>query len=166
MYGRLRTTSPPTTPTETALKPPVAAVSVGVVGGEVVLDLPYLEDSKADVDMNVVGSEDGTLIEVQGTAEHGTFDRKQLDAMLDLADRRHPAARPGPAPGLPRASARTRPPLVFATRNPGKLVELRQLLPDIDVLGVEEAAARLGHDDPRRRRGRRHVRRQRDQEGA
>jgi ribonuclease PH len=68
-----------------ALKPPVAAVSVGVVGGEVVLDLPYIEDSKADVDMNVVGSEDGTLIEVQGTAEHGTFDRKQLDAMLDLA---------------------------------------------------------------------------------
>ena len=68
-----------------ALKPPVAAVSVGVVGGEVVLDLPYVEDSKADVDMNVVGGEDGTLIEVQGTAEHGTFDRKQLDAMLDLA---------------------------------------------------------------------------------
>jgi ribonuclease PH len=68
-----------------ALRPPVAAVSVGIVGGEVVLDLPYVEDSKADVDMNVVGTEDGTLIEVQGTAEHGTFDRKQLDAMLDLA---------------------------------------------------------------------------------
>jgi len=68
-----------------ALKPPVAAVSVGIVGGEVVLDLPYVEDSKADVDMNVVGSEGGKLIEVQGTAEHGTFDRKQLDAMLDLA---------------------------------------------------------------------------------
>jgi ribonuclease PH len=68
-----------------ALKPPVAAVSVGIVGGEVVLDLPYLEDSQAEVDMNVVGSEDGTLIEVQGTAEKGTFDRKQLDAMIDLA---------------------------------------------------------------------------------
>ena len=68
-----------------ALRPPVAAVSVGVVGGEVVLDLPYVEDSKAEVDMNVVGGEDGTLIEVQGTAEKGTFDRKQLDAMLDLA---------------------------------------------------------------------------------
>ncbi|MGE0547859.1 MAG: ribonuclease PH [Kofleriaceae bacterium] len=68
-----------------ALKPPVAAVSVGIVGGEVVLDLPYVEDSKADVDMNVVGGEDGKLIEVQGTAEHGVFDRKQLDAMLDLA---------------------------------------------------------------------------------
>src|SRR5450432_3332975 len=68
-----------------ALKPPVAAVSVGIVGGEVVLDLPYIEDSKADVDMNVVGDEAGKLIEVQGTAEHATFDRAQLDAMLDLA---------------------------------------------------------------------------------
>lgn len=72
-------------PDTSALKPPVAAVSVGIVGGEVVLDLPYVEDSKAEVDMNVVGAEGGTLIEVQGTAEHGTFDRKQLDAMLDLA---------------------------------------------------------------------------------
>jgi ribonuclease PH len=68
-----------------ALRPPIAAVSVGVVGGEVVLDLPYVEDSRADVDMNVVGSADGKLIEVQGTAEHATFDRAQLDAMLDLA---------------------------------------------------------------------------------
>lgn len=68
-----------------ALRPPVAAVSVGIVNGEVVLDLPYVEDSKAEVDMNVVGDESGKLIEVQGTAEHGTFDRKQLDAMLDLA---------------------------------------------------------------------------------
>jgi len=68
-----------------ALKPPVAAVSVGIVDGQVVLDLPYVEDARAEVDMNVVGSEDGKLIEVQGTAEHGTFDRAQLDAMLDLA---------------------------------------------------------------------------------
>ncbi|MBA3393986.1 MAG: ribonuclease PH [Deltaproteobacteria bacterium] len=72
-------------PDARALRPPVAAVSVGIVDGEVVLDLPYIEDSKAEVDMNVVGTEDGTLIEVQGTAEKGTFDRKQLDAMLDLA---------------------------------------------------------------------------------
>jgi ribonuclease PH len=68
-----------------ALRPPVAAVSVGVVDGEVVLDLPYIEDSKADVDMNVVGDDSGKLIEIQGTAEHNTFDRAQLDAMLDLA---------------------------------------------------------------------------------
>lgn len=68
-----------------ALLPPVAAVSVGVVNGEVVLDLPYEEDSKAEVDMNVVMNADGGLIEVQGTGEHGTFDRKQLDAMLNVA---------------------------------------------------------------------------------
>jgi ribonuclease PH len=68
-----------------ALRPPVAAVSVGVVGGQVVLDLPYIEDSKADVDLNVVMTEGGHLVEVQGTAEHDTFSRAQLDAMLDLA---------------------------------------------------------------------------------
>jgi ribonuclease PH len=70
---------------DAALRPPVAAVSVGIVGGEVVLDLPYVEDSKAEVDMNVVMTEDLRLIEVQGTAEDGTFDRRQLDAMIDLA---------------------------------------------------------------------------------
>lgn len=68
-----------------ALRPPVAAVSVGIVDGQVVLDLPYLEDSRAEVDLNVVMAEGGHLIEVQGTAEHGTFSRAQLDAMLDLA---------------------------------------------------------------------------------
>ncbi len=68
-----------------ALMPPVAAVSVGIVGGECVLDLPYVEDSKADVDMNVVMTEAGDLVEVQGTAEHASFSRAQLDAMIDLA---------------------------------------------------------------------------------
>jgi ribonuclease PH len=63
----------------------VAAVSVGIVGGEVVLDLPYVEDSRAEVDLNVVMTEGGHLVEVQGTAEHATFSRAQLDAMLDLA---------------------------------------------------------------------------------
>src|SRR6266850_1320075 len=52
-------------PDARALKPPVAAVSVGIVGGEVVLDLPYVEDSRADVDMNVVGDESGKLIELR-----------------------------------------------------------------------------------------------------
>jgi ribonuclease PH len=70
-----------------ALLPPIAAVSVGIVDGEVVLDLPYVEDSRAEVDMNVVMSADGKLIEVQGTAENAAFDRAQLDAMLDLAAR-------------------------------------------------------------------------------
>ncbi|MBW2731613.1 MAG: ribonuclease PH [Deltaproteobacteria bacterium] len=64
---------------------PVAAVSVGIVDDEPRLDLPYVEDSAAQVDMNVVMTTNGKLIEVQGTAEHGTFDRAELDALLDLA---------------------------------------------------------------------------------
>ena len=68
-----------------ALLPPVAAVSVGIVEGQVVLDLPYVEDSQAEVDMNVVMDAHGKMIEVQGTAEHGTYDRAQLNAMLDIA---------------------------------------------------------------------------------
>lgn len=68
------------------LPEPVAAVSVGIVDGEPRLDLPYAEDSVAGVDMNVVMTESGRLIEVQGTAEHQTFSRAQLDALLDLAE--------------------------------------------------------------------------------
>jgi len=64
----------------------VAAVSVGVVDGEILLDLPYAEDSRAEVDMNVVRTGSGRLVEVQGTGEAGTFDRKLLDRMLDLAE--------------------------------------------------------------------------------
>lgn len=63
----------------------IAAVSVGVVGGKVRLDLPYEEDSRAEVDMNVVATEAGTLVEIQGTAEGATFSRSTLNAMLDLA---------------------------------------------------------------------------------
>ncbi len=63
----------------------IAAVSVGVVGGRVRLDLPYEEDSRAEVDMNIVATDTGTLVEVQGTAEGATFSRSTLDAMLDSA---------------------------------------------------------------------------------
>jgi len=63
----------------------VAAVSVGVVAGEPRLDLCYAEDRDAQVDANVVVREPDKLVEVQGTAEHGTFDRAQLDRLLDLA---------------------------------------------------------------------------------
>ena len=63
----------------------VAAVSVGVIDGEPRLDLDYLEDVRAEVDMNVVMSSTGQFVEVQGTGEHGTFDRAQLDLLLDLA---------------------------------------------------------------------------------
>ncbi|MBL8910251.1 MAG: ribonuclease PH [Archangium sp.] len=61
----------------------VAAISVGVVKGNVSVDLDYVEDSSADVDLNIVSLDGGKLVEVQGTAEHGSFDRAQLNAMLD-----------------------------------------------------------------------------------
>jgi ribonuclease PH len=63
----------------------VAAVSVGIVDGNVYLDLDYDEDSKAEVDMNVVATGEGTLVEVQGTAEGNPFSRADLDKMLGVA---------------------------------------------------------------------------------
>ena len=63
----------------------VAAVSVGIVGGELLLDLDYSEDSTADVDLNVVMAGDNRLVEVQATAERVPFDRSQFDGLLDLA---------------------------------------------------------------------------------
>jgi ribonuclease PH len=63
----------------------VAAVSVGIVGDELLLDLCYEEDANAEVDFNVVMTGSGGLVEVQGTAEGAAFSRAQLDAMLDLA---------------------------------------------------------------------------------
>lgn len=68
------------------LLPPVAAVSVGIIDGRVCLDLPYEEDSRAEVDLNVVMTESGNFVEVQGTGEAGTFSRDQLNAMLDSAE--------------------------------------------------------------------------------
>ena len=70
---------------QSPVKRRVAAVSVGVVGGAPVLDLEYEEDVKADVDANVVMSSEGRFVEVQGTGEHGTFSRAELDVLLDLA---------------------------------------------------------------------------------
>jgi ribonuclease PH len=65
----------------------VAATSVGIVGGMPLLDLAYEEDSKADVDMNIVKTGDGRFIEVQGTAESEPFDRDALEGLLELANR-------------------------------------------------------------------------------
>jgi len=67
------------------LKDFVAAVSVGMVEGQPVLDLDYAEDSSSDTDMNVVMTGDGRFVEVQGTAEGEPFSREQLSALLDLA---------------------------------------------------------------------------------
>jgi ribonuclease PH len=70
---------------EHALIDQVAAVSVGIVGGVAMLDLPYEEDVRADTDMNVVMTGSGRFVEVQGTAEKEPFDRRELDELLDLA---------------------------------------------------------------------------------
>jgi ribonuclease PH len=67
------------------LRDSVAAVSVGIVDGEPLLDLPYAEDSRAEVDMNVVMTGSGELIEVQATAERTPFGRASLDRLLELA---------------------------------------------------------------------------------
>lgn len=67
------------------LSPPVAAVSVGLLGDELRLDLDYGEDSNADVDMNVVANEEGQLIEVQGTAEGRTYSQEEHRALVELA---------------------------------------------------------------------------------
>ena len=71
--------------TSSPVKRRIAAVSVGVIRGEPRLDLDYEEDVSADVDMNVVMSSEGRFVEVQGTGEHGTFGRGDLDRLLDLA---------------------------------------------------------------------------------
>jgi ribonuclease PH len=65
----------------------VSAVSVGIVDGELRLDLAYLEDRDAGVDANIVMLEPAQFVEVQGTGEHGTFTRAQLGALVDLAER-------------------------------------------------------------------------------
>lgn len=70
-----------------ALQPPVAAVSVGIIDGRVCLDLPYEEDSRAEVDMNVVMTESGEFVEVQGTGEHATFTPEQLQELLAVAQK-------------------------------------------------------------------------------
>jgi ribonuclease PH len=69
------------------LETSVAAISVGMLDSTPLLDLEYIEDSAAQVDMNVVATGEGELIEVQGTAEQGRFSRRQLDGLLDLAQK-------------------------------------------------------------------------------
>jgi len=68
-----------------ALKDSVSAVSVGIIDGAPMLDLAYVEDVRAETDMNVVVTGSGHFVEVQGTAEGAPFDRTELDALLDLA---------------------------------------------------------------------------------
>jgi ribonuclease PH len=70
---------------ENPLKQLVAAVSVGLYKGNLALDIDYAEDCTVDTDMNIVMTEDGNFVEIQGTAERGTFNHHELNALLDLA---------------------------------------------------------------------------------
>ncbi|MEJ6952555.1 ribonuclease PH [Natronospora cellulosivora (SeqCode)] len=72
---------------ETPLTSFMAATSVGIVDGDLMLDLCYAEDSEAQVDMNVVMTEDGKMIEVQGTAEKAPFTREEMNTFIDLAEK-------------------------------------------------------------------------------
>jgi ribonuclease PH len=72
---------------EKAIRPPVAAVSVGILSGQMLLDLDYEEDFAAEVDMNVVANAAGELLEVQGTAEKRPFTPAQLTGMVELAQK-------------------------------------------------------------------------------
>ncbi len=72
---------------EMPLKHLVSGVSVGIVEGEMLLDLDYEEDSKAEIDMNVAETEKGQLVEIQATAEKKSFSRKELSALMSLADK-------------------------------------------------------------------------------
>jgi len=69
------------------IKNDVAAVSVGLIDEDIYLDLDYILDSNADVDMNVVMTSDGQFVEVQGTGEESTYTREQLDSLLDMAEK-------------------------------------------------------------------------------
>ena len=64
----------------------VAAISAGIVGGVPMLDLDYPEDSHADVDLNLIGTDAGGIVEIQGTGEHSTLSRAQLNDLLDMAE--------------------------------------------------------------------------------
>ena len=111
------------------------AISVGIVDGHPVLDLPYPEDSTADVDFNVIMDGNGQLIEVQGTAEGNTFSRAELDALLDLAEGGvatiAEAQRAVLADALrlvPRTLMADLPRLVCASANPDKVAEIALVL--------------------------------------
>ena len=140
----------------------VAATSVGIVDGVALLDLAYDEDSRAEVDMNIIKTGDGRFIEVQGTAEGKPFDRAALDELLEVGSLGIDAPRREAARhrrGLPGVSA-----LLIATSNPGKLREIRDILRDVAGLDLRSLAD-IDPIDGARRDGR-DVRGERPAQGA
>ena len=118
------------------LKDYLAAVSVGLVKDEAMLDLSFVEDSAADVDLNVVMTGSGELVELQGTAEKKPFSREQLNELLDLASAgiRSLFEKQEEALGAePGTAQRNKKKIILATHNRGKVVELKELLDDLPV---------------------------------
>ncbi len=141
----------------------VSAVSVGIVESVPYLDLDYSEDSRAEVDFNVVGTDASTYVELQGTAEGRPFDRDAANGLLDLADdglRQLFEAQAATLATVQPVTDRRR--LLVATRSPHKLRELRELLA-LDRGGA--GLPRRPRDRRRAGRGRRHVRDERPPQG-
>ena len=125
----------------------VAAVSCGVVAGENALDLCYEQDSRADVDMNVIMDENRSLIEIQGTGEHAVFPRARLSALLDLAEEGIDALMRAQREALGEAArwiAPKTPRLLFATHTAHKAREVKEILDGrYEVLSLREAGIEL-----------------------
>ena len=118
--------------TQNPLRSHVAAVSVGVIGGAPMLDLNYVEDSTADVDFNLVMTEHGEFVEIQGTAERNPFGSRR-------SQRTSPTREKG-NPGTDRASVKR---LIVATTNPGKTHEMQSALARLANWSVEALACRV-----------------------
>lgn len=115
------------------LKDSVAAVSVGIVDGRPVLDLPYAEDSGADVDMNVVMTGEGRFVELQGTGEGAVFDDDELQQLLALAKKGLQEIRDKQQAVLGDSWKQTPQKLILATRNSNKVREIKQILRDFPL---------------------------------
>ncbi len=126
---------------DSPIRTQVAAVSVGISGGEPVLDLDYPEDSHAAVDMNIVMSGDGNIVELQGTGEQRPFSRVELDRLLALGEEgvRRLMQAQREALGEAAGCIGRKPRLLLATGNAHKVVEFKTMLGDrFDVMSMKD----------------------------
>lgn len=128
----------------------VAAVSVGISGGEPVLDLDYPEDSHAAVDMNIVMSGDGRIVEIQGTGEERPFSREELERLMELGESGIKVLMEKQREALKDAAdiIGRKPRLMIASGNAHKVVELKTMLGDkFDVISMKDAGIDLDPEE-------------------
>lgn len=128
----------------------VAAVSVGISGGEPVLDLDYPEDSHAAVDMNIVMSGDGRIVEIQGTGEERPFSREELERLMELGESGTKVLMEKQREALKDAAdiIGRKPRLMIASGNAHKVVELKTMLGDkFDVISMKDAGIDLDPEE-------------------